>query len=154
MNFSIVVAHDENKLIGGNNTLLWHLPDDLKNFKKLTINSVVIMGRKTYESIGRPLPKRVNVILTKDKDFKVENCLIYHSIGDIIRDFSDNPKVFVIGGGEIYKLFLPYVKIIYVSLVEGYYEGDTYFPEYNENWKCLYNEQREGYKFQTWVKKC
>jgi dihydrofolate reductase len=155
MNFAAVVAHDKNRLIGGNNKLLWHLPEDLKNFKILTLNSTVIMGRKTFESIGKPLPKRLNVILTKDKDFKPEHCLIYNNVEDIIRDFAEDPKVFIIGGGEIYKQFFPYIQRIYVSLVDGDYQGDTYFPEYGEHlgWKCFYNDQKEGFKLQTWIKK-
>lgn len=154
MNFAAIVAHDKNRLIGGDNKLLWHLPEDLKNFKKMTLNSTVIMGRKTFESIGKPLPKRLNIILTRDKTFKAEGCLVYHSVEDIIKDFAKDPhQVFVIGGGEIYNIFFPFIQRIYVSLVDGEYEGDTYFPEYTEGWKCFYNEQLEGFKLQTWVKK-
>ena len=154
MNFAAVVAHDKNRLIGGNGKILWHLPEDLKNFKKLTLNSIVIMGRKTFESIGKPLPKRLNVVLTKDKDFRPNNCIVYDDIRDVIRDFAEEYQVFVIGGGEIYKQFFPYIKRIYVSLVDGEYVGDTYFPEYNsDEWKCLFEEQKEGFKLQTWIRK-
>lgn len=155
MNFAAVVAHDKNRLIGGDNKLLWHLPEDLKNIKMLTLNSTVIMGRKTFESIGKPLPKRLNVVLTKDKNFKPKNCLIYDTVEDVVRDFAEDPKVFIIGGGEIYKQFFPFVQRIYVSLVDGEYQGDTYFPEYGpeQGWKCFYNEKREGFKLQTWIKK-
>ena len=155
MNFAAVVAHDKNRLIGGDNKLLWHLPEDLKNFKKLTLNSTVIMGRKTFESIGKPLPKRLNVVLTKDKDFRPENCLIFDRIEDVVKQFAEEPQVFVIGGGEIYKQFFPYIQRIYVSLVDGEYQGDTYFPEYGpeQGWKCFYDEQKEGFKLQTWIKK-
>lgn len=154
MNFAAVVAHDKNRLIGGNNKILWHLPEDLKNFKKLTLNSVVIMGRKTFESIGKPLPKRLNVVLTKDKDFRPNNCIVYDDIREVIRDFAEEYQVFVIGGGEIYKQFFPHIKRIYVSLVDGEYVGDTYFPEYNsDEWKCLFEEQKEGFKLQTWIRK-
>jgi dihydrofolate reductase len=155
MNFAAVVAHDKNRLIGGDNKLLWHLPEDLKNFKKLTLNSTVIMGRKTFESIGKPLPKRLNVVLTKDKDFRPEHCLIYDRVEDVIRDFAEDPQVFIIGGGEIYKQFFPFIQRIYVSLVDGEYQGDTYFPEYGpeQGWKCFYDEQKEGFKLQTWIKK-
>ena len=154
MNFAAVVAHDKNRLIGGNGKILWHLPEDLKNFKKLTLNSVVIMGRKTFESIGKPLPKRLNVVLTKDKDFRPNNCIVYDDIREVIRDFAEEYQVFVIGGGEIYKQFFPHIKRIYVSLVDGEYVGDTYFPEYNsDEWKCLFEEQKEGFKLQTWIRK-
>jgi dihydrofolate reductase len=154
MNFAAVVAHDKNRLIGGNGKILWHLPEDLKNFKKLTLNSIVIMGRKTFESIGKPLPKRLNVVLTKDKDFRPNNCIVYDDIRDVIRDFAEEYQVFVIGGGEIYTQFFPHIKRIYVSLVDGEYVGDTYFPEYStEDWKCLFEEQKEGFKLQTWIRK-
>jgi dihydrofolate reductase len=154
MNFAAVVAHDKNRLIGGDNKLLWHLPEDLKNFKKLTLNSVVVMGRKTFESIGKPLPKRLNVVLTRDKDFRPNNCIVYDDIREVIRDFAEEYQVFIIGGGEIYKQFFPHIKRIYVSLVDGEYVGDTYFPEYStEDWKCLFEEQKEGFKLQTWIRK-
>lgn len=154
MNFAAVVAHDKNRLIGGNGKLLWHLPEDLKNFKKLTLNSVVIMGRKTFESIGKPLPKRLNVVLTKDKDFRPNNCIVYDDIREVIRDFAEEYQVFIIGGGEIYKQFFPHIKRIYVSLVDGEYVGDTYFPEYSsDEWKCFFEEQKEGFKLQTWIRK-
>lgn len=155
MNFAAVVAHDKNRLIGGENKLLWDLPEDLKHFKKLTLNSTVIMGRKTFESIGKPLPKRLNVILTKDINFKPNGCLVYNNIDDIIGDFNEDPNVFVIGGGEIYKQFFPYIQRIYTSLVDGEYSGDTYFPDYGTDlgWKCFFEEQKEGFKTQTWIRK-
>ncbi len=155
MNFAAVVAHDKNRLIGGENKLLWDLPEDLKHFKKLTLNSIVIMGRKTFESIGKPLPKRLNVILTKDINFKPNGCLVYNNIDDIIGDFNEDPNVFVIGGGEIYKQFFPYIQRIYASLVDGEYSGDTYFPDYGTDlgWKCFFEEQKEGFKTQTWIRK-
>jgi len=155
MNFAAVVAHDKNRLIGGENKLLWDLPEDLKHFKKLTLNSTVIMGRKTFESIGKPLPKRLNVILTKDINFKPNGCLVYNNIDDIIGDFNEDPNVFVIGGGEIYKQFFPYIQRIYASLVDGEYSGDTYFPDYGTDlgWKCFFEEQKEGFKTQTWIRK-
>jgi len=155
MNFAAVVAHDKNRLIGGENKLLWDLPEDLKHFKKLTLNSIVIMGRKTFESIGKPLPKRLNVILTKDINFKPNGCLVYNNIDDIIGDFNEDPNVFVIGGGEIYKQFFPYIQRIYASLVDDEYRGDTYFPDYGTDlgWKCFFEEQKEGFKTQTWIRK-
>lgn len=155
MNFAAVVAHDKNRLIGGENKLLWDLPEDLKHFKKLTLNSTVIMGRKTFESIGKPLPKRLNVILTKDINFKPNGCLVYNNIDDIIGDFNEDPNVFVIGGGEIYKQFFPHIQRIYASLVDGEYSGDTYFPDYGTDlgWKCFFEEQKEGFKTQTWIRK-
>jgi dihydrofolate reductase len=155
MNFAAVVAHDKNRLIGGDNKLLWHLPEDLKHFKNLTLNSTVIMGRKTFESIGKPLPKRLNVVLTKDDNFRPNNCMVYDRVQDVVRDFAEETRVFIIGGGEIYKQFLPYITRIYVSLVDGEYQGDTYFPDYGIDlgWKCFFEEQKEGFKLQTWIRK-
>jgi dihydrofolate reductase len=155
MNFAAVVAHDKNRLIGGDNKLLWHLPEDLKHFKNLTLNSTVIMGRKTFESIGKPLPKRLNVVLTKDGNFRPNNCMVYDRVQDVVRDFAEETRVFIIGGGEIYKQFLPYITRIYVSLVDGEYQGDTYFPDYGIDlgWKCFFEEQKEGFKLQTWIRK-
>jgi len=154
MYFSAIVAHDKNKLIGGNNKLLWHIPEDLKRFKKITTNSVVVMGRKTYESIGKPLPNRINVILTKNKNYKVDGCIVLNSVDEIIMEFKNTPEVFIIGGGEIYKQFLSYIDRIYVTLVEGNYEGDSYFPEYSEyDWKCFYEEKGEGFTYKTYIRK-
>jgi dihydrofolate reductase len=155
MNFAAVVAHDKNRLIGGDNKLLWHLPEDLKHFKNLTLNSTVIMGRKTFESIGKPLPKRLNVVLTKDDNFRPNNCMVYDRVQDVVRDFAEETRVFIIGGGEIYKQFFPYITRIYVSLVDGEYQGDTYFPDYGIDlgWKCFFEEQKEGFKLQTWIRK-
>jgi dihydrofolate reductase len=155
MNFAAVVAHDKNRLIGGDNKLLWHLPEDLKHFKNLTLNSTIIMGRKTFESIGKPLPKRLNVVLTKDDNFRPNNCMVYDRVQDVIRDFAEETRVFIIGGGEIYKQFFPYITRIYVSLVDGEYQGDTYFPDYGIDlgWKCFFEEQKEGFKLQTWIRK-
>lgn len=154
MYFSAIVAHDKNFLIGGDNKLLWNLPEDLKRFKKITSNSTIIMGRKTFESIGRPLPNRLNVILTSDKNYKQEGCLIYHTMEDIVSDFSDDGEVFIIGGGEIYKLFLPFINRIYVTLVDGEYKGDTYFPKYNKDgWNMFYQEKMINFTYQTWIKK-
>ncbi len=155
MNFAAVVAHDKNRLIGGDNKLLWHLPEDLKHFKNLTLNSTVIMGRKTFESIGKPLPKRLNVVLTKDDNFRPNNCMVYDRVQDVVRDFAEETRVFIIGGGEIYKQFFPYITRIYVSLVDGEYQGDTYFPDYGIDLgrKCFFEEQKEGFKLQTWIRK-
>ena len=112
------------------------------------------MSRKTFESIGKPLPKRINIILTKDRNFKVDGCLVYHNIEDIIKDFSTEPQIFVIGGGEIYKQFLPFISRIYVTLVDGEYEGDSYFPEYGDtDWNCFYEEKHDGFTYKTYIRK-
>ena len=154
MNFSAIVAHDINRVIGGNNKLLWHLPEDLKRFRDITTNSAVVMGRKTFESIGKPLPNRRNVILTTDKDYKAEGCFVYNDMNEIISDYSDTGEVFIIGGGEIYKLFFPHIDRLYITLVEDEYEGDVIFPNYTEdNWGKFFVNQFDGFRYESWVRK-
>ena len=154
MNFSAIVAHDINRVIGGDNKLLWNIPEDLKRFKEITSNSPIIMGRKTFESIGRPLPNRINIILTRDKGFKTEGCFVYNDMNEIISDYSDNGEVFIIGGGEIYKLFFPYINRLYITVVEGEYVGDTVFPVYTkDNWDMFFSDKLDGFRYETWKRK-
>ena len=154
MNFSAIVAHDINRVIGGDNKLLWNIPEDLKRFKEITSNSPIIMGRKTFESIGRPLPNRINIILTRDKEFKTEGCFVYNDMNEIISDYSDNGEVFIIGGGEIYKLFFPYINRLYITVVEGEYVGDTVFPVYTkDNWDMFFSDKLGGFRYETWKRK-
>jgi dihydrofolate reductase len=128
----IIVATSRNRVIGNDNTLIWHLPADLKNFKRLTTGSVVIMGRKTYESIGKPLPYRRNIIITRDENYKVDNCEIVNSLEESL--LLCNSDCFIIGGGEIYKQVLPIADEIYLTLIDEVFEGDTYFPEIGDDW--------------------
>ena len=111
MDISLIVAHGNNREIGKDNKLLWHISEDLKNFKKVTLNHILIMGRKTFESIGRPLPKRKTIILTKQKDYSTpEGCLVAHSVDEALEmakmctNFNQD-EIFIAGGGEIYRLF-------------------------------------------------
>lgn len=135
---SIIVAVAENNVIGKDNKLIWHLPKDLKHFKETTTGHFIIMGRKTYESNGRPLPNRTNVIITKDKNYKAEGCKIVHSLNEAL-DFAKNEsEVFIIGGGEIYKQAMPIADRIYLTKVHQPFEGDTFFPEINmKEWSEL-----------------
>jgi len=125
---TILVAHSSNRVIGINNTLPWHLPEDLKRFKKLTTGKTVVMGRKTFESIGKPLPNRTNIVLSCSS-LAIEGCMVYNSPEAILQDFRD---FVVIGGETIYKLFLPYTDVIEATIIDKEYEGDTYFPEVSE----------------------
>jgi len=131
---NIIVATDENGLIGAINSLIWHLPNDLKYFKNKTKGCKVVMGRKTYESIGRPLPDRENIILTKDENFRASGCKIVNSIGDALLLCGDTGDSFVIGGGEIYMQFIDICDRIYLTLVHTELEGDTYFPDLEDKW--------------------
>lgn len=135
---SAVLAMSENRVIGKNNQLPWRLPADLKHFKAITTGHPILMGRKTYESIGRPLPNRTNIILTHNPLFQAPGCIVVTSVDEAIRDASleNKEEIFVIGGAEIYKLLLPVTQRIYLTIVHHQFEGDAYFPELVEGaWK-------------------
>ncbi len=145
---SAIVACSRNRAIGRENQIPWYLPADLKYFKKITSGHYVIMGRKTYESIGRPLPNRTNIIFTRHKKYKAENCLVIHSFLDAIEFAKSNmqSEVFVIGGGEIYRQALSVCSKIYYTEVETETEGATvFFPELSEDeWLRNYHEYHDA----------
>jgi len=130
---SLIAAIDRKKGLGKNNQLLFQIPQDLQNFKRLTLNHPVIMGRKTYQSIGRPLPDRTNIILTRDKNFTAENCIIVHSLDKAIEiaQEKDDQEIFIIGGGQIYDQTINLADKLYLTLVKGLYSADTFFPDYS-----------------------
>ncbi len=135
---SIVVAKAKNNIIGKDNKLLWNLPEDLKHFKELTSGHTMIMGRKTFESLGRVLPNRKHIIFSQNPDFKVddENVEVVHSLLQIQNLIEEKEEVFVIGGAMIYNFLMPYVKKMYVTEIEKDFEGDTFFPIIDsETWK-------------------
>ncbi|MGQ0657083.1 MAG: dihydrofolate reductase [Chromatiales bacterium] len=128
------MALDENRIVGWDNTLPWHVPSDLKRFKKITMGKPVIMGRKTFQSIGKPLPGRRNVVLTKDRSFEAPGCLVIHDADDALRILSGSREVMVIGGGEVYRRFLPLAERIYMTVIHGGgFFGETSFPKYEES---------------------
>ncbi len=132
---SIIVAIAENNVIGKDNDLIWHLPRDLKYFKETTTGHYVIQGRKTFESCGKPLPNRTNVIITRDKNYSAEGCIVVHSLEDAIKEAKDDSEAFIIGGGKIYEQAMSLVDRIYLTKVHHVFEGDTFFPEINmEEW--------------------
>ena len=122
----------EDGVIGADNKLLWHLPNDLKRFMNITIGKPVIMGRKTYESIGKPLPYRQNIVLTR-KDITIRGCDIAHSVEEAISLTKNLPEVIIIGGGEIYELFFHMVTRMYITYVDVEIKGDTFFVPFNKN---------------------
>jgi len=127
---ALVVAMAENRVIGKNNQLIWHLPAALKFFKNLTTGHPIIMGRKTYESIGKPLPNRTNIIITRQPDFKVEGCLVAHSLNEALMMAQQlDSEIFVIGGAEIYRQAMFLADTIYLTEVHHEFDGDTFFPE-------------------------
>lgn len=122
----------KNRIIGNNNSLIWNLPNDLKRFKQLTTGNPVVMGRKTYESIGRPLPNRRNIVITRNSEFSAENCEIVNSLSEALLLCKNN--CFIIGGGEIYRESISAADKLYITLIDGDFEGDTQFPEIDASW--------------------
>jgi len=129
MKLSIVVAMAANGVIGRDNQLPWHLPTDLKHFKQLTTGKPILMGRKTWESIGRPLPERTNIVITRDPDYQAAGCVVVHSIDAALRAVEHHKEAMVIGGSELYRQVLPDVSTIYLTRVHADIEGDAVFPE-------------------------
>jgi dihydrofolate reductase len=127
---NVIAAMAKNRAIGIDNTLPWHLPEDLKHFKALTMGHHIIMGRKTYESIGRPLPGRTTVIVTRDPGYRAEGCLTAHSIDAAIAACGDDPEVFFVGGANLYEQILPRADRIYLTEIQAEYQGDAHFPEF------------------------
>lgn len=140
----MIVAAAENNAIGKDNKLPWHLPDDLKHFKNTTKGHHIIMGRKTFESNGRPLPKRTNVIITRDKNFTAEGCIIAHSLEEALEIAENDQESFIIGGGTIYKKAMPFADRIYLTRVHTEIEGDTFFPEIDQKeWEVKSREYHQ-----------
>lgn len=129
MTISIIVAVADNNAIGLNNQLLWHISEDLKRFKSLTSGHHIIMGRKTFESIGKPLPNRTNIVISRNPNFKPEGCIVVCSLDEALVIARNEQEVFIIGGGEIYKQVLPLTDRIYLTRVHGSFPADTFFPE-------------------------
>lgn len=141
MKISIIAAVANHNVIGHNNTLPWQMPADLQYFKKMTLNKPIIMGRKNYESIGRPLPQRHNIIITRNKEFIAEGCSVVHSLKDALSLVADAAEVMIIGGAEIYKMALPLADTLYLTFINADIEGDTFFPEWGpQQWQELSRE--------------
>ena len=138
---SLIVAIAENGVIGDKNALLWNIKEDMRRFRTTTTGHPVVMGRKTYESIGRPLPKRTNVVITRGNNI-FEGCEVAHSLEEAIAMFPDQEEVFIIGGAQIYAQALPLADKLYLTIVHRQYEGDTSFPEidYSE-WREISREE-------------
>ena len=135
---SIIVAKAKNNIIGKDNSLIWHLPEDLKRFKALTEGHTIIMGRKTFQSLGRVLPNRKHIIFSQNPDFKVEheNVEVVHSLLQIQEYIESEHEAFVIGGAMIYNLLMPYVTKMYITQINQEFEGDAFFPKVDEEkWK-------------------
>ncbi len=157
MTVSLVVAAAKNNVIGRDGELPWHLPDDLRHFKRLTTGKAVIMGRRTFESIGRPLPDRRNIVMTRDPDYAASGCDVVTSVSDALDLAGDDTEVMVIGGGQVYRDFLPRADRIYLTRVQAEIEGDTHFPEVDPgDWQLVSTEhhaadEKHAYAFELMV---
>ncbi len=154
----MIVAISNNNIIGCDNSLPWHIREDLQYFKNITSGHAIIMGRKTYESIGKPLPNRTNIVLTNSTDLKINGVKVVYSLKDALELAKTLDTVFIIGGGEIYRLFMPYARKLYITLVDITIEGDTYFPNFNTDFKCISTTEKTdvtsnlNYKFTEWIR--
>ncbi|MBE2917351.1 dihydrofolate reductase [Anoxybacillus flavithermus] len=155
MTISLVTAIDRNNAIGYKNQLLVKLKNDMKYFKQITTSgdhNIVVMGRKTFESIGKPLPNRINIVLTKDKKFKHKGIFVYHSVEEVLKQYKyygeSKPNLFVIGGETIYRQFMRYADRLYITLIDHVFEkADTHFPQITSEWKLIseqYNPANEN----------
>ena len=157
MTVSLVVAAAKNNVIGREGELPWHLPDDLRHFKRLTTGKPIIMGRRTFESIGRPLPDRHNIVMTRDPDYAAAGCDVVTSVSDALKLAGDDSEVMVIGGGQVYRDFLPRAGRIYLTRVQAEIDGDTYFPEIDaSDWQLVSSEhhdadEKHAYAFEMMV---
>ena len=144
MLISFVVAMGKNKVIGKNNSLPWTMPADMKRFKELTLNKPVIMGRKTFESIGKPLPKRKNIVITHDKNYDAEGCIVAHSIDEALNAAGNAKEAMVIGGSQIFREFFSKANKIYLTIIEHNFDGNIKVPEYDiTEWEETSYEEHE-----------
>jgi dihydrofolate reductase len=145
MKLTIISAVANNQVIGMNNQLIWHLPADLKRFKELTMGKTLIMGRKTFESIGKPLPGRKTIIVTRNSDYYAEGCEIASNLKDALCKVKEESEVFVAGGGEIYRqvINLHFTRKLYITRVYANFEGDSFFPDIStEKWELVDREDQ------------
>lgn len=132
---SLIVAISQNRVIGRENKLPWHLPDDLKYFRRITKGNPVIMGRKTFESIGRPLPQRQNIVVSRDPSYLAEGCEVVNSLEQALKAADSEKETFIIGGADLYRQSLELVNRIYLTEVQASVEGDSFFPELGIEWQ-------------------
>ncbi|WP_320046042.1 dihydrofolate reductase [uncultured Ilyobacter sp.] len=152
---SLIVAFDENRVIGKNNRLPWHIPEEMQKFKKATMGNIIIMGRKTFEGIGRPLPGRVNIVITKDESFYYEGVEVFHSVEEALEGALKLEKeIFFIGGESIYCQVADLVDKLYISFIHGKYDGDSYFPEINlSKFRIIKEENHDDFIYKEYEKK-
>ncbi|MBU2878788.1 MULTISPECIES: type 3 dihydrofolate reductase [Aliiglaciecola] len=138
----MIAAMAKNRVIGADNSMPWHLPADLGHFKRTTLGKPVVMGRKTYESIGKALPGRLNIVISRDSEYQLEDAIVVSSCEDAVKAAGDIDELMIIGGGTIYSHFLPLCHRLYLTQIDLAVAGDTYFPDYNQsaNWEVIETE--------------
>jgi len=142
---SLLVAYDLNRVIGIDNKMPWHIPEELQYFKKVTMGKAIVMGRKTFESIGRPLPGRLNIVVTRNEDYEASGAEVFHNLQKALergKEYSD--EVVIIGGAEIFNLSIDIADRLYITIIRKEYEGDTFFPAHDDSWK-LVSESEDQY---------
>jgi len=157
----MIAAAAENNALGKNNELVWHLPNDFKRFKALTTGHHIIMGRKTFESFPKPLPNRVHVVISRQENYKSEGCIVVDSIEKALAICPQDDDSYVIGGGEIYNLALPFTDIIELTKVHHTFDADAFFPKINKNeWILVESEENHkdekhlyDYTYETYIRK-
>ena len=157
---TLIAAASENNVLGKDNRLIWHISDDLKRFKKLTLGHSIIMGRKTFESMPKALPNRNNIVLTRNNNYRAKNAIVAHDLKEAIKLTGEDANPYIIGGGEIYNLFLPIANRIELTRVHDIFDGDAFFPEIDpEQWKLIASqkhpataEQNLSFSYLTYTK--
>ena len=160
MHIVIIAAMAENRVIGKDNSLPWRLPEDLRHFRRLTIGKPIVMGRRTYESLGKPLPGRRNIVVTADRHYPADGCAVVHSLEQALEETADAPEVMIIGGATLYAQALPRACRMHLTLVHRAFSGDVSFPEFDPSeWREVEREDHEpdeqnplSYSFTTLVR--
>lgn len=152
--FKAIVAHDPNRVIGNDLNIPWHIKEDFKHFKETTTNHIVVYGSKTFESMGKALPNRKNIVLNFDKEYNAPGCEVVTSVEEIVNRYNDSEDiVFICGGASIYRQFLPYCKELIISEVKKEYEGNIYFPEYKNEFICFKEDERDEFVIKYYKRK-
>jgi dihydrofolate reductase len=156
---TLIVAVADNGVIGRDNALPWHLPEDLKRFKRLTMGKPIVMGRKTFESIGKPLPGRHNIVVTRDTNYRRDGITVVHGVDEAVKAAGDVPEIMVIGGADLFRLFLPRAGRVHLTRVHGQVQGNVLWPALDDHWRVVESErnaadERHAYAmtFEVWEK--
>ncbi len=144
MIISIIAAMAKNRVIGRSGAIPWHMPEDLRRFRELTMGHTIVMGRKTFENIGRPLPGRLNVILTRQPDYRAPGCRVCHFLAEALTAGAGAEEIFICGGGEIYRESMALADRIYLTVIDREYDGDTFFPDIPEGFVEMLRDETSG----------